>query len=124
MNLILALAVGIVFASGAFLMLKPDLLRVAAGLVLVSNAAVLTLLASGVSRGRAPILPVPDGADVSDPLVQALAVTALVIGFAVVALLLALVERVHASHDSVDLDELSRAEVAREEELEREEVSV
>ncbi len=124
MNLILALAVGTVFASGAFLMLKPDLLRVAAGLVLVSNAAVLTLLASGLSRARPPILPLREGVEVSDPLVQALAVTALVIGFAVVALLLALVERVYASHESVDLDELSRAEVAREEELEQEEVTV
>jgi multisubunit Na+/H+ antiporter MnhC subunit len=50
--------------------------------------------------------------------------TALVIGFAVTALLLSLAYRVYASLETVDLDELSRAEVRREEELEREEVSV
>lgn len=124
MSLLLALAVALLFGSGAYLILKPDLLRVVVGLVLVSNAANLTLVAAGLSRGQAPILPLEPDQPVADPLVQAMTLTALVIGFAVTSLLLAMVVRVYRTHRSVDLDDLSSAEVRREEDLEREEVSV
>jgi multicomponent Na+:H+ antiporter subunit C len=122
MTVIVALVVGVLFGSGVFLILKPDLLRVVVGLVLISNAASLTLMASGRSRGESPILPVVG--EVSDPLVQAMTVTAIVIGFAVTALLLSLVYRIHATHRTVDLDELAGVESRHAEELEREEVSV
>lgn len=124
MTLVLAAAVGLLFGSGAFLALKPDLLRIVAGIVLISNAAILTLLAAGLQRGQAPILPLVGGLPVSDPLVQALALTAIVIGVAVAALLLALVYRVHETSETIDLDELSQLETRREQELEQEEVSV
>ena len=58
----------------------------------------------------------------ADPLTQAMTLTALVIGFAITALLLALVLRVYATHRSVDLDALSRVEARTEAELEREEL--
>jgi multicomponent Na+:H+ antiporter subunit C len=45
--------------------------------------------------------------------------TALIIGFAVTALLLAMVHRVYTTHRSVDLDDLARSERTVEEELER-----
>jgi multicomponent Na+:H+ antiporter subunit C len=45
--------------------------------------------------------------------------TALIIGFAVTALLLAMAYRVYTTHRSVDLDDLSRSERSAEEELER-----
>jgi len=114
--------VAVLFGTGAFLMLKPDLFRVVVGMVMISNAAILALIGSGLSRGAAPIHPLPDER-LSDPLVQAMALTAIVIGFGVTALLLAIAYRVYTSHESVDLDELSREEVRRERELEREEIS-
>jgi len=114
--------VAVLFGTGAFLMLKADLFRVVVGMVMISNAAILALIGSGLSRGAAPIHPLPDDR-LSDPLVQAMALTAIVIGFAVTALLLAIAYRVYTSHESVDLDELSREEVRRERELEREEIS-
>lgn len=123
MTLLLAATVGMLFGSGAYLMLKPDLLRIVAGLVLVSNAAILTLLAAGLGRGQAPILPLEEG-PVSDPVVQALALTGIVIGLAVTALLFALAYCVYITSETIDLDELSRLEVRREQELEQEEVSV
>jgi multicomponent Na+:H+ antiporter subunit C len=119
---LVAAAVGVLFGTGCYLILKPDLFRVVAGIVLVSNAASLALMASGLARADPPIA--PEGDPVSDALVQSLTLTALVIGFGVAALLLALVYRVYTSLSTVDLDELSRAEVAREEELEREELAV
>lgn len=112
MNLAFALVVGVLFGSGVYLLLKPDLFRVVAGLVLVSNAANLTLMASGLTRGRAPILPTQPGVAVADPLVQAMTLTALVIGFAVTALLLGLSVGVYRARHSVDLDELSRQQAA------------
>ena len=123
MTLIFSLAIGVLFGSGAFLLLKPDLFRIVVGIVLIANAANLALMASGLSRGRAPIHPVGDD-QVSDPLVQAMTITALVIGFAVTALLLGMAYRVYASSHTVDLDELSHAEASHERELEREELSI
>lgn len=122
MTLLISSLIAVVFASGAFLMLKSDLFRVVIGMVLISNAASLTLMAAGLSRGGAPIYPLEG--PVSDPLVQAMTLTALVIGFAVTALLLSLAYRIYRELETVDLDELSRAEVRREDELERDEVSI
>jgi multicomponent Na+:H+ antiporter subunit C len=119
MNLFLALVVAVLFGTGATLLLKPDLFRVVVGLVLVANAASLTVIASALSRGQAPIAPLVPGEPVSDPLTQAMTLTALVIGFAVTALLLAMVYRVYVTHRSVDLDDLARSERSAEEELER-----
>lgn len=122
MILLFSGVVAVLFGTGAFLMLKADLFRVVVGMVMISNAAILALIGSGLSRGAAPIHPLPDDR-LSDPLVQAMALTAIVIGFGVTALLLAIAYRVYTSHESVDLDELSREEVRRERELEREEIS-
>ena len=118
MNLAFALAVGVLFGTGVYLLLKPDLFRVVVGLVLVSNAANLTLMGSSLSEGQAPILPADGEEPVADPLVQAMTLTALVIGFAVTALLLALAFSVYRARRSVDLDELSReqAQAAAEQE--------
>ena len=113
-----ALVVAVVFASGTFLLLQRDLTRVVVGIVLVSNSAVLFIISAGLSRGVAPILPLEDGG-ASDPLVQAMALTALIIGFGVAALLLAMVYRLYATHETVDLEEIAAAEMREAEALER-----
>lgn len=123
MNLLLAATIGVLFGSGAFLLMKTDLFRAVVGVVLVANAANLTLMASGLGRGQSPIYPLGEG-EVSDPLVQAMTITAVVIGFGVTALLLSLAYRVYATSRTVDLDELSHAEASHEKELEREDISV
>lgn len=124
MNVVIAATVGALFGTGAYLALKADLLRVVAGLVLISNAANLTLVGAGLSRGQAPISPLLPGVPVADPLVQAMVLTALVIGLAFTALLLVIAVRVFQTHRSVDLDELSRREALEEREAEREQVEV
>lgn len=113
-----SVVIAVVFGSGAFLVLQRDLLRVVIGIVLVSNSAILFIMAAGLSRGTAPIYPIGEGA-VSDPLVQAMALTALVIGSSVAALLLAVVYRLYVSHGSVDIEEIFRMEMREAEELER-----
>jgi len=114
-----ALIVAVVFASGTYLLLQRDLTRVVVGIILVSNSAVLFIISAGLSRGVAPVLPL-EGEGASDPLVQAMALTALVIGFGVAALLLAMVYRLYATHGTMDLEEIAAAEVREAEALERE----
>lgn len=118
MKLVFALSASIMFGTGAYLLLHRDLVRVVFGVVLVSQSAVLTLIASGLSRGIAPIYPFGDKS-VSDPLSQAMALTAIVIGLAVTALLLVLVLCVVRAYRTHELDELDQAEAARDARLER-----
>jgi multicomponent Na+:H+ antiporter subunit C len=117
-SLVFALAASALFGTGAYLLLDRDLVRVVFGVVLISQAAVLTLVASGLTRGSAPIYPLDDGT-VSDPLSQAMALTAIVIGLAVTALLLVLVLRVVHAYRSPELAELARREAERDARLER-----
>jgi multicomponent Na+:H+ antiporter subunit C len=114
-----ALAVSVVFASGTFLLLQRDLVRVVVGIVLVSNSAVLFIISAGLTSGEAPIYPLEGAGSASDPLVQAMALTALVIGFGVAALLLAMVYRLYTTHRTVDTEEIADAEVREAEDLER-----
>lgn len=116
MILLASFVIAALFATGAYLMLKRDLIRLIAGMILIGNAANLFIMASGLRRGEAPILPF-EGTS-ADPLVQAMVLTAIVISFAVAALALALVYRVYTSHYSVDIARLSAAE---EQQAERDE---
>jgi multicomponent Na+:H+ antiporter subunit C len=117
--LYLALVVSVVFASGTFLLLQRDLTRVVVGILLVSNSAVLFIISSGLTQGAAPIYPLDGTGSVSDPLVQAMALTALIIGFGVAALLLAMIYRLYISHRTVDLEDIADAEMHEAEALER-----
>jgi multicomponent Na+:H+ antiporter subunit C len=121
-----ALVISVVFASGTFLLLQRDLTRVVVGIILVSNAAVLFIISAGLTRGEPPIYPLPEGGEqgasgvgVSDPLVQAMALTALIIGLCVAALLLAMVYRLYTSHRTIDLEEIADVEMRQAEALER-----
>lgn len=118
MNLVFALAAATLFGTGAYLLLSRDLVRVVLGVVVVSQAAVLTLMASAIVRGVAAIYPLPDE-PISDPLSQAMALTAIVIGMAVTALLLVLVLRVTVAYRSRALDQLADTEAERDQRLER-----
>ena len=110
MILLLSLAVGVLFGAGIVLMQGRDLIRMVAGAILVSNAVNLLIMAAGLARGAAPIHPLPADRPVSDPLVEALALTATVITFGLTSFLLVLVFRVYASHASIETHELARRE--------------
>jgi multicomponent K+:H+ antiporter subunit C len=90
MELVLALAIGVLTGSGVWLLLRPRTFQVIMGLTLISYAVNLFIFGMGrLASGRAPI--VTAGADPSryaDPLPQALVLTAIVIGFAMTALFL------------------------------------
>jgi multicomponent Na+:H+ antiporter subunit C len=114
MTLILALAVSVLIGCGSYLLLKHDLVRVVIGMLLISNGANLFIMSSGLTRGSAPIYPLPASGQVSDPLVQAMTLTAIVITFGVSALLLSLVYRVYIAHSTLDTDTLAEVEELEE----------
>lgn len=114
MTLLVSVAVAVLIGSGSYLLLKHDLIRVVVGVLLISNGANLFIMMAGLRRGAAPVLPVSDGVDIADPLVQALTLTAIVITFGVTALLLSLIYRVYLAHATLDTDTLAEAEVVEE----------
>jgi multicomponent Na+:H+ antiporter subunit C len=116
-KLAFALAAATLFGTGANLLLNRDLVRVVLGVVLISQAAVLTLIASGLTRGAAPIYPLTERT-LSDPLSQAMALTAIVIGLAVTSLLLVLVLRVVGAYESREIDEVAEEEAGYDAQLE------
>lgn len=94
MELVLALAIGILFAAGVWLVLRPRSFQVIMGLMLLSYAVNLLLFVSGqLWQDQAPILSEGDISNLdlsmyADPVPQALVLTAIVIGFATTALYL------------------------------------
>jgi len=94
MEIVLAAAIGVLTASGTWLVLRPRTFQVIIGLTLLSYAVNLFIFATGGLRvGAEPILRLKAGslAEYADPLPQALVLTAIVIGFATTALLLVVV---------------------------------
>ena len=92
MEIIVSLGIGVLTASGVWLVLRPRTFQVIVGLSLLSYAVNLFIFAMGRLRvGAAPIVQpgaAADPAAFADPLPQALVLTAIVISFAMTALLL------------------------------------
>ncbi len=114
MTLVISLAVAVLIGTGSYLLLKHDLVRVVIGMLLISNGANLFIMSAGLSRGAAPVYPLPQDGAVADPLVQAMTLTAIVITFGVAALLLSMIYRVYVAHATLDTDSLAEAEEAEE----------
>ncbi|WP_318152795.1 Na(+)/H(+) antiporter subunit C [Microbacterium helvum] len=93
-SLILIIVMAVLFACGVYAMLERSLTRVLIGFLLLGNATNLLLLIVMGAPGVAPFFgAAEDVEDMSDPLPQALTLTAIVITFAVSAFLLALIYR-------------------------------
>ena len=112
MEVLLAVAAGVLYAAGVYLMLRRRLAQLIIGIGLLSNGTnLLIFTAGGLTRARPPV--VPDGAEqlvppYADPVPQALVLTAIVIGFGLLAFLLVLAHRVHATFGSDDVDDVGR----------------
>ena len=92
MEIILALAIGVLVGSGVWLMLRPRSYQVIVGLCLLAYGVNLFIFAMGrLYIGAAPIMPkggFVDPTAYADPLPQSLVLTAIVISFAMTALFL------------------------------------
>ncbi|MET0189019.1 MAG: Na(+)/H(+) antiporter subunit C [Pseudonocardia sediminis] len=105
-SLSMALLLAVLYSVGFYLLLQRSLMRVLIGIVVLGHGANLMLQLAGGPPGRAPILGIVDPALIADPLPQALALTAIVITFALTTYLLALCYRswTLVGHDEVQDD--------------------
>ncbi len=114
MEPVIAVLVGVLVAAAVYLMLARNFLRFLFGLILISNAANLTIFASGrMTTGTPPLI--PEGANapvglVANALPQALVLTAIVIGFGLFAFALVLAFRAQDALGTLDSDEMRVAE--------------
>lgn len=90
MEALLASAIGLMTAAGIYLMLRARTFPVILGLSLLSYAVNLYLFSMGGLRIGAPPVISDSAAGYTDPLPQALILTAIVIGFAMTAFVVAL----------------------------------
>lgn len=121
MEALLAVAVGVLFATGTYMMLRRNLVKIILGLGLLSNGANLLIFTSGGLRaGLPPIIGHHDkslAAAAADPLPQALILTAIVITFGVQAFALVLVYKAYQAVGSDDPDAMTRTDDAEQEVL-------
>lgn len=111
MEPLVAVVVGALFACGFYLMLRRNLLRFIFGLILLSNGANLLIFTAGrLTRATPPLIPedaeIPT-AEIANALPQALVLTAIVIGFGLVAFALVLLMRSYSEWGTVDTDLLA-----------------
>lgn len=91
MSLVLVVLIGVLFASGVYSMMHRSLTRIVLGVGLLGNGVNLLLVVAGSRPGSPPIVGELEHA--TDAIPQALVLTAIVIGFALQAFLLALAWR-------------------------------
>jgi multicomponent Na+:H+ antiporter subunit C len=109
-ELILAITAGVLYGTGLYMLLRRRLAQLIIGLGLLSNGTnLLIFTAGGLKRARPPL--VPEGAQeltqpFADPVPQALVLTAIVIGFGVLAFSLVLAHRMHTTTGTDDIDEI------------------
>lgn len=115
-SLIYVAVVGVLFAAGVSLLLERSLTRVLMGVILLGNGANLLILMSGVA-GQAPIVGTTPEGEMSDPLPQAMILTAIVITLGMTAFLLAMAYRSWhlIGHDEVQDDAEDRRIMRRAE---------
>lgn len=110
MENLLAITIGGLYAMAFYLLLRRSMVKVILGVLLFGQAVnLLIFLSAGLSRGRAAFVtdegPI-DWTQYADPLPQALILTAIVIGFGVLAFTLAIMRRTHMETQTDDLDRL------------------
>jgi multicomponent Na+:H+ antiporter subunit C len=110
-EVVLAIVLGCLFALGTFLVLRRDMVRVVWGITIISQSTNMYLITMGDITGGIPIISHGGGhGAVTDPLVQALVLTAIVIGFGTTAFSLVLTYRVYQEHGTLDLRNLAHEE--------------
>ncbi len=110
MEYLIAATVGLLTAAGIYLMLRLRTFPVIVGLSLLSYAVNIFIFASGRIVIDAPPIIGPTGTVYTDPLPQALVLTAIVISFGMTAviLIMALGSYLGSGDDRVDMDEVEK----------------
>lgn len=109
-NVVLLVAVGVLLATGLYLILERTLGRIVLGVVLAGNGINLLVLVTAGRAGLPPVLSLNADEEISDPLPQAMVLTAIVITLGITAFLLAMAYRSWqlVGHDVVQDDATDR----------------
>jgi multicomponent Na+:H+ antiporter subunit C len=111
---LMALVIGWLYAIGLYMMLRRSMIKIIIGMVLLSHASNLLVFTSGgLTRAEPPIIAAqatyPEE-PFADPLPQALVLTAIVIGFGVLAFALVLIRRAYDTAGTDDVDALKASD--------------
>jgi multicomponent Na+:H+ antiporter subunit C len=107
MSIIYAIATGLMFAIGVFQILRRDMIKAAMGFYILFTGINLFIFAVGAFDGEvAPYVSLAEQGQASDPLVQALLLTAIVISFGTYAVLLGLISLSARRYETADSDTL------------------
>lgn len=110
MEIVMAFVIGILFMSATYLMLSKSLLRIIVGTGLLSHGAHLLILTmGGLKRGAVPLLG-EEASAYTDPIPQALILTAIVISFGVTAFFLVLAYRAYKELGTDNMERLRGTE--------------
>lgn len=111
MALLLAVSVGVLFATGAYMLMRRSFVKLVVGLALLGHAANILIYASSRPvRGEPPLIELGATAPekpYSDPLPAALVLTAIVIGFGIVSFTIVLIRRAYQDLGTDDLDAMT-----------------
>ncbi|GAA3978907.1 Na(+)/H(+) antiporter subunit C [Thermobifida alba] len=105
-TVLLIVVIGVLVAAGVTLLLERSLTRILLGVILLGNGVNLMILSTGGTAGGPPLLGFTPPEEMSDPLPQAMILTAIVITLGVTAFLLAMAYRSWQlqGHDEVQDD--------------------
>ena len=111
MEALLAIVIGVLYASGVYMLMRRSIVKLIIGLALLAHgASLLVFTAAGLTRAVPPVIPYgeprPLPATVADPLPQALILTAIVISFGVQAFAMVLAYRAYQTVGTDDLDDM------------------
>ncbi|GAK02769.1 Na(+) H(+) antiporter subunit C [Geomicrobium sp. JCM 19037] len=110
MEILVSILVGILFTAGLYLVMARSLLRIVLGTAIIGHGALLLMLTTpGLQQGEPPITG-GDAVSFSDPLPQALILTAIVINFATMGFFLVLAYRSYKELGTDDMDKLRGTE--------------
>lgn len=106
METLMAVVIGIIFAVGVYIALSKSLLRIILGISVIAHGSHLLIITMGGLKNGGPPLLSEKSALYTDPLPQALILTAIVINFAITAFLLVLAYRSYLTLGTENMDRL------------------
>jgi len=114
MELLLAITIGLLYASGIYMMLRRSMVKLIIGIILIGNGVNFLIFVLGrITKGSTPIIPADSNTFIeayADPVPQALILTAIVISFGLQAFAIVLIKRVYKVVETDDIDQISHTE--------------
>lgn len=112
MTFLLAIVIGVLYATAMFLMLRRNIVKILLGLAVLGQAGNLLVFTAGgvvAERGQAPLIAADETVltpPAQDPVPQALVLTAIVIGFGVMAFAFTVFKQAYRATGSDDVHAL------------------